>query len=379
LVSPTSAGAAEGPGGGTGPTVLVTGVGGGGLGCELIKALRRSTIGYRVLAADMDPEAFGLALGDESLVLPPARSPEYVPAVAAACATRGVAVVVPGSEPEIAALVQPGAGAELAASGALLLSNAADGVATCSDKARFTAFLAAAGFCHPRTWLDPAAGEVPADAFPVVVKPARGGSGSNAVHIAQDRDELAFFVAHVGGGGGAGGSGAGGTTGGPGERGGALVQAYVGSAEEEYTVGVLSGLDGTWLATTVMHRQITRGLSNRLRVVCRTGPRAGEVLAISSGLSQGRFVHDEAIAATCRRLAGALGSRGPLNVQLRRDRDELYPFEVNPRFSGTVALRAMAGVNEVDALIRRELLGEELGPLGYRDVAVVRGLAERML
>ena len=113
-------------------------------------------------------------------------------------------------------------------------------------------------------------------------------------------------------------------------------------------------------------------------MVCRRGRRAGELLAISSGLSQGRFVHDDGIAAACQRLATALGSRGPLNVQLRRDGEALLPFEVNPRFSGTVALRALAGVNEVDALIRRELLGEEVGPFDYRDVTVVRGLAERV-
>jgi carbamoyl-phosphate synthase large subunit len=345
------------------PTVLVTAVGGGGIGCELVKALRQSSVGYRLVVADMDAEAFGLDLGDDALVVPPARSAEYLPALVEACHAREIGVVVPGSEPEIAALLAPGAATELAAAGALLLSNTADVVATCSDKARFAAFLGTAGFCHPRWWLDPAPDDVPAEVFPVVVKPARGGSGSNAVHIAQDRDELAFFVRHVGDAAG----------------GGALVQAYVGSAEEEYTVGVLSGLDGAWLATTVLHRQITRGLSNRLRQVCRTGPRAGELLAVSSGLSQGRFVHDDAIAGTCRRLAEALGSRGPLNVQLRRDGDDVFPFEVNPRFSGTVALRAMAGVNEVDALIRREVLGEDVGPLDHRDVGVVRGLAERLL
>jgi carbamoyl-phosphate synthase large subunit len=50
-------------------------------------------------------------------------------------------------------------------------------------------------------------------------------------------------------------------------------------------------------------------------------------------------------------MANALGSVGPLNIQGRLDNGEFVAFEINPRFSGTTPMRAMAGFNEPELLI----------------------------
>ena len=55
-------------------------------------------------------------------------------------------------------------------------------------------------------------------------------------------------------------------------------------------------------------------------------------------------------------------------------------FEINPRFSGTTSLRAMAGYNEPDVLIRRHVLNEAIEPhFAYRSGVILRGLSETML
>jgi len=101
------------------------------------------------------------------------------------------------------------------------------------------------------------------------------------------------------------------------------------------------------------------------------------VLAISSGVSQGRIDDFPEVRDPCEALAEGLDSRGPLNIQCRMHQGELVVFEINPRFSGTSLLRALAGFNEPDLLIRLHVLGEDVERgFRYRHGTVLRGLSE---
>ncbi len=64
--------------------------------------------------------------------------------------------------------------------------------------------------------------------------------------------------------------------------------------------------------------------------------------------------------AFCEKVASALGSTGPLNIQCRKDGEDIYVFEINPRFSGTTSMRALCGYNEPETLIRKHLLKEKM-------------------
>jgi carbamoyl-phosphate synthase large subunit len=178
--------------------------------------------------------------------------------------------------------------------------------------------------------------------------------------IAQDAEELAFFQSYL-------------------FRCGVrpLLQEYIGRADEEYTVGVLHLPDGSHAGTAVMRRNIIDGMSNRLRVANRTlREELGGVLAISSGITQGKFVAHEPVARAARAMAEALGSRGPLNIQGRWNGSKFIPFEANPRFSGTTPMRAMAGFNE-PALLIAHWLGLRLPQHGtLRGGTFTRGLVE---
>lgn len=158
-----------------------------------------------------------------------------------------------------------------------------------------------------------------------------------------------------------------------------LLQEYVGDPYHEYTVGVLNALDGCFVGSIALKRNILSGLSNRIKIPNRTERKElSPILAISSGVSQGDIEDYSEIREECERIANAIESKGPLNVQCRFVNGHVIPFEINPRFSGTSYMRALAGFNEPDILIRYHLLGEPLPQkIEYKHGRMVRGLVER--
>jgi carbamoyl-phosphate synthase large subunit len=158
-----------------------------------------------------------------------------------------------------------------------------------------------------------------------------------------------------------------------------MLQEYVGTPEGEYTVGVLHTLDGNFVGSIALRREIMGGLSNRIKAPNRTD-RAdlGPVLAVSSGVSQGVIDDFPEVRRQCEAIASAIGSRGPLNLQGRFANGVFMLFEINPRFSGTTYLRALAGYNEPDMLMRHHLRGETIAqPVPFAAGQIVRGLIER--
>jgi carbamoyl-phosphate synthase large subunit len=68
-----------------------------------------------------------------------------------------------------------------------------------------------------------------------------------------------------------------------------------------------------------------------------------------------------------------------VNIQGRLRHGTLVPFEINPRFSASTYLRAMAGFNEVDLLLRNAALGEDAPTWKLREGWYLRSLTERFI
>jgi len=160
-----------------------------------------------------------------------------------------------------------------------------------------------------------------------------------------------------------------------------LVQEYLDSYDEEYTVGVLTDiLDGKLIGSIAIKRQILSGLSSKIKVKNRcTDKIKTDMLIISSGYSQGIIDDFPEVRKRCEEIALELGTMGPINIQCRKVKEKVYPFEINPRFSGTTSIRALVGYNEPDILIRKQLLKEETTRIHYKKGVVVRGLSERYI
>jgi carbamoyl-phosphate synthase large subunit len=322
-------------------TALVTAIGGVGVGEQILKALRIAG-GYRIVGADMSARCVNFALVDEAYTLPRATDPDYVDAVLALARGTGARVLFPGSEPELRVLSEH---RDRVIDDGLLLPIPPRAVIDIGmDKLRTAAFLDEHGFARPR-FAEVRADHLPQiDWFPVVVKPAVGGGGSVDCYLAQTPEELEC-LAHLMGG----------------RETTMMVQEYVGTPNDEYTVGVLHDLDGHFVNSIAIRRELHSQLNVRTRVPNRTGRvELGPQLVISSGYSHGLVDDFPEVRVQCERVAQALGVRGPVNIQCRFVDGVVQIFEINPRFSGTTSLRAMVGYNEPDALVRRHLLHEEL-------------------
>ncbi|TVR11194.1 MAG: ATP-grasp domain-containing protein [Salinarimonadaceae bacterium] len=345
-------------------TVFVGAIGGGGHGEQIVKALRCVERGrYRIVGGDASQYCPQFADVDVPVIMPKANDPAYLDALLAICRKFGVQAVFHGCEPELAVLNKNRA--LFAEQGLLLPINAADVIETCMDKQLSGAFLESAGFVPPistafnrRDVVD----EI--EKFPVIVKPALGGGGSRDTYIAQSKNQLKLLAEFL-----------------DVENETFLIQEYVGTFEQEYTVGVLHDLDGEFIGSIAIRRLINSALNMRFAVRNKTGrDELGEWLVVSSGVSQGEVGDFPEVRAQCEAIAGALGSRGPLNIQCRFVDGKIKVFEINPRFSGTTSLRAMMGFNEPDLLLRRHLLGEtDRAPPEYQMGMIIRSLRETIL
>jgi carbamoyl-phosphate synthase large subunit len=95
--------------------------------------------------------------------------------------------------------------------------------------------------------------------------------------------------------------------------------------------------------------------------------------------TKGRTVHDDMLIEETARLCAAIGLRGPANVQWRREGARLGCFEINPRFSGGLALTIAAGANTPLMLVRL-CLGEQVWPAEFRaGVTMIRSWSEHFL
>ena len=340
--------------------VLVTAVGGGGHGEQILKALRLGVLDYFIVGADANELCHQFQMCDENLILPLASDPKYLEALLACIKQYRIQAIFHGCEPELKLFSANRT--QIESAGVMLPINPQDVISLCMNKKKTMAWLIENGFHAPRfSELNQVEQIKEIDYFPVIIKPSIGGGGSRDTFIAQTPEELRLLATYLV------------------EYGESfLVQEYVGSYKEEYTVGVLHDLDGKFINAIAVKRYISGGLNIRSAVKNLT-PRKelGDWLVISSGISHGYVGPFPEVTKDCIEIAKQLGVRGAVNIQCRYVEGKVYPFEINPRFSGTTSIRAMMGYNEPDLLIRKHLKGETI-PVNfdYQSGVVMRGLTE---
>lgn len=344
--------------------VLVSAIGGGGHGEQILKALRLAPAGsYFIVGADANPYCPQFAHVDQAVILPRTDAPDFLEAVLAVCARMKIRAVFHGREPDLKLFSENRA--IFAERGILLPINPAHVIDTCFDKVATSEFLARNGFAHPRFRAVRSAADLEdIDWFPVVVKPAIGSGGSANCFLAQTPRQLALLAEYLSL-----------------DGAGFMVQEYVGTPDGEYTVGVLHDLDGQFINSIAVRRELKSQLNIRTSARNMTGRRdLGPTLVISSGISHGFVDRFPEVIGPCERMAVALGARGAINFQCRLVDGKVMIFEINPRFSGTTSIRAMMGYNEPDILLRRHLRGEAIPPrFPYRSGMVLRSLSETLV
>ena len=348
--------------------VLVTGAGPAGVGEQLVKSLLLAVSKgskYRIYGADSGFLNESELEGWIRLRLPSASDENYVGTVIEYARRYGISAILPGSEPELLTLVAHRA--HLRSHGISLLANNKDTIDLCRNKFALNEELKTLGFGAPRAVVLKSHSDFSrVDFFPVVLKPNLGGRGSNDVFIVQDSGELSALASYLQ----------------LGVRGRELIaQEYVGVPEAEFTIGVLSDLDGEIIDSIAVKKDLSKAISVKSSVENRTASWSlGSRLVISSGISQGVVGKYVAITQQAERIAKAVSSSGPLNIQARLVGETIYVFEINPRYSGTSYFRSLAGMNESDLMIRRHILGEDVPRnLDWPKLRIERLLVERLM
>jgi len=326
--------------------VLIAGIGGASLGTEIFKCLRL-TGDYTIFGCDISPVAFGHYQEglEESFVIDVNR---YIENIVEVCEECGIEYIIPGGEQPMVLL--SGAEEILKGKGVSLVANSRSVVETFSDKGKGFNLLEELGFRIPGSISITSTSCLDGMAFPCVVKPALDSGGSNFVFLANCEEEVKLYSDHL-------------LLNGKKP----IVQEYLPLDEGEFTVGVLSLPDGRIASSIALKRIFNSKLSVSFK---------SEKGLISSGYSQGYIGDFPVICAKAEEIAKKIGSTGPINVQGRVRNGELIPFEINPRFSASTYLRALAGVNEVEIFLKYLIRGEVVKPEKVKPGYYLRSLSE---
>jgi carbamoyl-phosphate synthase large subunit len=307
--------------------VMIAGIGGASLGTEIRKSLTLAG-DYDIFGCDISRTAYGLYEPGFAETWRVSRE-DYASSVLNACLKAGAELLIPGGEQPMTLL---GASAQIfEREGIRLLANSPEIIELFSDKAKTFELLVRHGVAVPKTAMIEGGADIEAVGLPCIVKPATGSGGSASVFFAVTVDEALIYAEFI-------------------SRSGTvpIAQEYIDDREGEFTIGVLSLPGGEVFGSIALRRALDAKLSVSYR---------GRGGLVSSGYTQGHIGDYAELCRQAEQIARSIGSRGPINVQGRVRDGRLLPFEINPRFSASTYLRAMAGFNEVDILARYVIEG----------------------
>jgi carbamoyl-phosphate synthase large subunit len=270
---------------------------------SLIKALREDGRVEFLAAGDMDPLNATRAFADEFVQLPRADSPHFAETCLRAARRLELDLLVPLIV-ESEFLPLDAVREHFESIGCRVAMPARAIIERTADKLEFAQFLHELGIPGPHTQVY--RDDLRVERFPVYLKPRRGSGSIGTSRIASPHSlhEAARGRSEL------------------------IVQEAVDGTE--FTVDAFAAAPGRVVAAVPRER-----------------------IAIKAGVSvKGRTYHHPTIERIVRDLVQASGLRGPANVQgMLRSDGSFSIIEMNPRFSGTLALTTASGINFASLLI----------------------------
>jgi carbamoyl-phosphate synthase large subunit len=300
----------------------------------IIKSLRlanKKNKRYTIIAADMSPLAAGVYRCDRGIIIPPVSSPDYIDNIIDICQENDIEAIFCGSDDELLLL----AGAKSKIEGntrAKLLTGSLDALAIARDKWSTFQFCKANNLpCAPSAIPEEEEEFAKEFGFPIVIKP-REGYGSAHFYIAKNKDDVKNAVSAI--------KNAGWRP---------ILQKYL-AANEEFTTGITIDNNANYVMSSISIRKI-----------------------IKHGQTYKAFIDDFcSIRKSAEEIGLKLRACGPVNVQAKVEGDLPIVFEINPRFSATCPMRAVAGVNEPDIVFQNTVLGQQIRVDRYQRLICMR-------
>jgi carbamoyl-phosphate synthase large subunit len=273
--------------------VLITGIG-GDISQGVATILRENRPDLRLIGVDVHAQHGGDLFVDHFQLVPKANDPGYLDAIKEVVRKHSVGIVIPMSEPELAATLpfpELAPGIKWITAGERVVKAGLDKLETMN---------VLKGLGIPVPWTRSVRDGRPV-AYPCILK-NRTGSGSRAVFTVTDNEEADYLASR---------------------HSNAIFQELLGTIEQEVTCAVYRRQDGE-VSSLLMLRRLTGGFTGWAKII-----------------------KDEETGRMCEAIANGLDLRGSMNVQLRLTDKGPRVFEINPRFSSTVLMRHRLGYTDV--------------------------------
>ncbi len=309
-------------------SILITGVGTASVGNQIVKSLKNYKAKYRIVVTDIVKESTSFKDADKSYIVPLAYKRNYISEICKICKKEKIKFIFPGSEQEL--LVLSKKKDFFKDKDVMIVSNSHKIIELCLNKGKLFEFLKLKKVKVPDFQVVKKINDFKKCKTPAIIKPVKG-SGSKSVFLAETIDEARFFIKYLI------------------SRGHEIIiQEYIGSGDEEYTVGVIRLQNGKIKTSIAMKRDLRKAISCKEDLKSK---KSNKRFKISTGISQGWFDEFRDVRKQCEKISDVLGGEGPLNIQCRKTKNGIIPFEINPRFSGTTSLRNMVGFNEPNMIM----------------------------
>jgi carbamoyl-phosphate synthase large subunit len=303
--------------------ILVTAVG-GIIGQGIIKCLRLANqqlgkndpMRYRIFGCDMSPLAAGIYRCDHGYIVPSADSSDYADHLIEICKKEQINAIFVASDDELLRVAKSKNKIEKACQ-AKVIASPLTTISIARDKWKMYQFCKKRHLRHASTSLPSKRNDfIKEFGFPIVVKP-REGYGSAHFYMAQDGAEINYAICAI-------------------MKAGwhPILQEYL--PGDEFTIGVTVDSTKSKIMSAIVAKKI-----------------------LKHGQTYKAFIDDFPTIRQHAELC-AIGMKpiGPINIQSKLVKGEPVIFEVNPRFSASCPMRAVAGINEPDIVYRNMVLDE---------------------
>lgn len=284
--------------------ILVTAVG-GDVACAALRCIKNSK--YKdvlIYGCDINTYIQGTDYIDKFFKVTPFSDEKlYITNIKSICKEYGIDYILPITEAEIA--IFNGHLKYFDKENIKLIINKQEIIEVCLDKYKTAYFLKKNNIDVPDTYM--LKEYYNQCQFPIILKPNKGCGGIKNLIIKNNKEfecflnssEINYYKENY------------------------IVQKYIGTESEEYTVGVFS--NGISTKTIILKRRLSAaGFSNYVETCI-----------------------DPVIENIMDKIAKAFNLKGSINVQLRKDGNKYLIFEINPRISSTVAFRDKFGFKDL--------------------------------
>lgn len=304
--------------------VFVTGAG-SIVGQGIMKCLRISSLPVQIISADITPLNAGLFRAEESVLIPKVEEDGALDTMIAVVKQKRAHVVMVGSEFDLLFFAQHKERIERD-TGVLVVVSPLETVHIADDKWLTAEFLRQHNLPYVESYVPESSDAMAALqamanqwGYPVILK-SRTGTSSRYVHVVRNEEELLRMFTAV-----------------PRPFLQKCIREPSQTLSHEYTCSIFKCRDETLVGPFTARRALRSGSSWIVEVDTFT-----ELHSALMGIGK------------------ALPIMGSLNIQLMVGAQGPIPFELNARFSGTVATRAHFGFNEPEMVLRNYFLGEML-------------------